>query len=86
MPQLRYTVDLVDGAWEIGFDGRRFGPYSTLETAMTAAIRAAHKAEAEGHQAEVHVTSPAAESDRRGEQAAGEVVAGGGLEPPTCGL
>ena len=55
MPQVRYTVERVEGVWRVGLNDRRFGPYSTLETAVAAATRAAHKAEAQGYEAVVDV-------------------------------
>jgi hypothetical protein len=57
MAQVRYTVDRVDDAWTIGLNGRRFGPYSTLETAVAAAAKAAHAAEAQGYEASVVVNA-----------------------------
>jgi hypothetical protein len=57
MPQVRYTVERIDGVWKVGLNGRQFGPYSTLETAVAAATRAAHKAEAQGYEAIVNVTT-----------------------------
>ena len=51
MPQVNYTVDFIDGAWKVGLNGKHFGPYSTLETAVAAASKAAHKAEAQGYEA-----------------------------------
>jgi hypothetical protein len=62
MPQVRYTVERIDGVWKVGLNGRQFGPYSTLETAMAAATRAAHKAEVQGYEAVVEVTSREAEA------------------------
>ncbi|WP_337186424.1 hypothetical protein [Phenylobacterium sp.] len=69
MPQVNYTVDLIDGVWTVGLNGKRFGPYSSLDTAIAAASGAAHKAEAQGYEAMVTVNSegaaPAAgETDR----------------------
>jgi hypothetical protein len=66
MPQVRYTVERADGAWRVSLNGRHFGPYSVLETAVAAASRAAHKAEAQGYEAVVDVITrepeaPAAE-------------------------
>jgi hypothetical protein len=51
MVQVNYTVDLIDGIWKVGLNGKHFGPYSTLDTAVTAASNAAHKAEAQGYDA-----------------------------------
>lgn len=58
MPQIEYSVDLVDGVWKVGLNGRHFGPYSTLDTAITAASRAAHKAEAQGYEVILAVNTP----------------------------
>ena len=58
MASVEYTVDLIDGTWQVGLNGRRFGPYSTLDRAVTAATRAAHKAEAQGYAVRLHVNTP----------------------------
>ncbi len=58
MPQVIYTVDFAEGVWKVGLNGKHFGPYSTLETAVTAASNAAHKAEAQGYEATVMVNAP----------------------------
>lgn len=58
MPQVNYTVDFVEGVWKVGLNGRRFGPYSTLETAVAAASKAAHKAEEQGYEAIVTINTP----------------------------
>ncbi len=58
MPQAHYTVDAIDGVWRIGIGGKSFGPYSSLDTAMAAAAKAARKAEAEGFEALVTVNGP----------------------------
>jgi hypothetical protein len=58
MPQVTYTVDQVDGVWTVGLNDKRFGPYSTLETAVAAASKAAHKAEAQGFEAFVVIDAP----------------------------
>jgi hypothetical protein len=67
MPRVVYSVDLVDGVWKVGLNGRSFGPYSTLDTAVAAASRAAHKAEAQGYEVILNVNgppgSPRAEAD-----------------------
>jgi hypothetical protein len=65
MPQVRYTVEFIDGAWGIGLNGKRFGPYSSLETAVAAASKAAHKAEVQGYEAFVDIKAdePAAQSE-----------------------
>jgi hypothetical protein len=57
MPQAQYTVDLHEGVWNVSLLGRRFGPYSSMDTAMLAAMNAARKAEAMGYQAMVVVKS-----------------------------
>ena len=58
MPQVLYTVDLADGAWQVGLNGKPFGPYSTLDAAIAAATGAARKAEAQGYEAVVTVNTP----------------------------
>ncbi|WP_068877401.1 MULTISPECIES: hypothetical protein [unclassified Phenylobacterium] len=58
MARVNYTVDLVDGAWVVGLNGKRFGPYSTLDAAVTAASKAAHKAEAQGYDAMLTINTP----------------------------
>jgi hypothetical protein len=58
MPQVTYVVEFEADAWWIDLEGKRFGPYSSLDTVMAAASRAAHKAEAQGYEAMVHVKSP----------------------------
>jgi len=57
-PRIEYTVDLVDGAWTVGLNGKRFGPYSTLDAAVAAASRAAHKAEAQGYDVTMKINTP----------------------------
>ena len=68
MPQVSYGVDIRDGVWWVSLENRRFGPYSSLDTAMAAASGAAHKAEAQGYEAIVTVNppteAPPAEPDR----------------------
>jgi hypothetical protein len=58
MAQVNYTVDLIDGVWKVGLNGKSFGPYSTLDTAVAAASRAAHKAEAQGYDVTLYVNAP----------------------------
>jgi hypothetical protein len=58
MPKVEYTVDLVDGAWAVGLGEKRFGPYSSLDTAVAAAMRAAEKAEQQGYEAHVTINTP----------------------------
>ena len=55
MPTVEYTVDLVDGVWTVGLGEKRFGPYSTMDTALAAAMGAARKAEAQGYEAMVTI-------------------------------
>jgi hypothetical protein len=45
----------VDGVWTVGLGEKRFGPYSTLQTAVAAAVGAADKAEAQGYEAVVTI-------------------------------
>ena len=58
MPQVSYTVDFLEGAWKVGLNGKHFGPYSTLDTAVAAAAKAAAKAEAQGYEAVVEINAP----------------------------
>ena len=58
MPRVVYSVDWVDGVWKVGLNGKSFGPYSTLDTAVAAASRAAQKAEAQGYEVTLNVKSP----------------------------
>jgi hypothetical protein len=51
--QIEYSVEHHEGVWTIVLSGVRHGPYSTQAAAAKAAIDAAHKAEALGH--DVHV-------------------------------
>lgn len=57
MAQVHYTVDFVEGAWKVGLNGKAFGPYSTLDTAVAAASKAAHQAEAQGYEAFLTINS-----------------------------
>ena len=57
MASVEYTVDLVDGAWTVGLGAKRFGPYSTLDKAVAAAVAAADKAEAQGYEALVTINT-----------------------------
>jgi len=59
MAQVSYTVDFIEGAWKVGLNGKHFGPYSTLDAAVTAASNAAHKAEAQGYEALLVINTPA---------------------------
>ena len=59
MPRVVYSVDLVDGVWKVGLNDKSFGPYSTLDAAVAAASRAAHKAEAQGYEVVLNVNAPA---------------------------
>ena len=58
MAQVNYTVDLIDEAWMVGLNGKHFGPYSTLDAAVAAASKAAHKAEAQGYEAILTISTP----------------------------
>jgi hypothetical protein len=66
MPQVNYTVDFMDGVWKVGLNGKQFGPYSTLDAAVAAASKAAHKAEEQGYEALLTINTPetAAEEQR----------------------
>ena len=57
MAQVEYTVDFIEGVWKVGLNGKHFGPYSTLDTAVAAASGAAHKAESQGYEAVVRINS-----------------------------
>jgi len=57
MPQVNYTVDLLDGVWKVGLNGKHFGPYSTLDAAVAAASKAAHKAEEQGYTATLTINA-----------------------------
>jgi hypothetical protein len=63
--QVNYTVDFMDGVWKVGLNGMYFGPYSTLDAAVTAASNAAHKAEAQGYDALLTINTPAVEIEAR---------------------
>lgn len=63
MAQVNYTVDFMDGVWKVGLNGKHFGPYSTLDAAVTAASNAAHKAEIQGYDAMLTINTPAAEAE-----------------------
>lgn len=58
MPEVCYVVDVMDGVWGVSLNGKRFGPYSSLDTAMAAASAAAHKAEIQGYEASVIINTP----------------------------
>ncbi|RAK62837.1 DUF2188 domain-containing protein [Phenylobacterium kunshanense] len=64
MPTVEYTVDFLDEVWKVGLNGKHFGPYSSLDTAVAAATGAARKAEAQGYEVIVRInTPPAGETD-----------------------
>ena len=64
MPTVEYTVDFLDEVWKVGLNGKHFGPYSSLDTAVDAATGAARKAEAQGYEVIVRInTPPASETD-----------------------
>jgi hypothetical protein len=65
MAEVNYTVDFIDGVWKVGLNGKHFGPYSTLETAVAAASKAAHKAEDQGYEAIVTVNTAGRETAAR---------------------
>jgi hypothetical protein len=58
MPQVNYTVDFEDGVWKVGLGDKRFGPYSSLDAAVAAASKAAHKAEEQGYEAILTINTP----------------------------
>ncbi|HEY0650284.1 hypothetical protein [Phenylobacterium sp.] len=58
MPQVNYTVDFLNGVWRVGLNGKQFGPYSTLDAAVAAASKAAHKAEEQGYEALLTINTP----------------------------
>lgn len=55
MAKALYVVEPHDDTWAVSLGGRSFGPYSSLAAAIRAAMDAAHKAEAMGHDVEVEV-------------------------------
>ncbi|MBX3482566.1 hypothetical protein [Phenylobacterium sp.] len=57
MPTVEYTVDQVDGVWTVALGEKRFGPYSTMDKAVAAAVAAADKAEAQGYEAMVTINA-----------------------------
>lgn len=63
MVPVNYTVDFIDGVWKVGLNGKHFGPYSTLDTAVAAASNAAHKAEAQGYDAFLTINTPPAPAE-----------------------
>jgi hypothetical protein len=65
MAQVNYTVDFMDGVWMVGLNGKSFGPYSSLDAAVTAASNAAHKAEAQGYDAMLTINTPAVGAEAR---------------------
>ena len=62
MPEVHYGVDRQDGVWWVSLEAKRFGPYSSLETAIAAASGAARKAEAQGYEAIVTIAADASEA------------------------
>ncbi|MBL8554322.1 MAG: hypothetical protein JNL41_08595 [Phenylobacterium sp.] len=66
MPTVEYTVDQIDGVWMVGLGEKRFGPYSTLDKAVAAAVGAADKAEVQGYETVVTINSkPAADAGKQ---------------------
>ena len=65
MAKAHYLVALHEGVWTVALNGERHGPYSTQETAITAAMHAAHKAQDMGHEVHVEITDPPAEETSR---------------------
>ena len=63
MPQAQYTVDFHEGVWNVILLERRFGPYSSMDTAMLAAMGAARKAEVMGYEATVVVQAQDDDAD-----------------------
>ncbi|MGE3303625.1 MAG: DUF2188 domain-containing protein, partial [Hyphomonadaceae bacterium] len=55
MSRAQYFVTNQNSQWHIIFDGTRYEPYSTQKLAIRTAVDAAHKAGAEGHDAQVLV-------------------------------
>jgi hypothetical protein len=58
MAKAEYQVAMHEGVWTVALNGARHGPYSSQHTAVTAAMGAAHKAEAMGHEVSVEVLEP----------------------------
>ena len=69
MPQVNYTVDFQEGVWRIGLNGKHFGPYSSLDAAVAAASKAAHKAEEQGYEAMLTIDTPATGASAAGKAA-----------------
>jgi hypothetical protein len=55
MPRLQYFVVNHENKWKISFEGKHYGPYATQKDAIKVAIDTAHKAGANGHDAQVLV-------------------------------
>jgi hypothetical protein len=53
--QVEYSVEHHEGVWTIVLNGARHGPYSSQAAAAKAAIDAARKAEALGHDVQVTI-------------------------------
>jgi hypothetical protein len=65
MPQVNYTVGFEDGVWKVGLGDKRFGPYSSLDSAVAAASKAAHKAEEQGYEAILTINTPQVAAEPR---------------------
>lgn len=55
MARSQYFVVLHDGQWKISFNGQHYGPYTTQQAAIRAAVDAAHSTGQKGHDAQVMV-------------------------------
>jgi hypothetical protein len=55
MSRAQYFVVLHEDEWKVKLDGQHYGPYSTQEDAIRAAVDAAHKAGERGYDAQVLV-------------------------------
>ena len=69
MAQVEYAVEHHEGVWTIVLSGARHGPYSSQATAIKAAMDAAHKAEALGHEVHVIIGEAAAKPGSEAEEA-----------------
>lgn len=55
MARSQYFVVLHDNQWKISFNGQHYGPYTTQQAAIRAAVDAAHSTGQKGHDAQVMV-------------------------------
>lgn len=55
MARAQYIVVRHNGEWKISFNGKHYGPYSTQQAAIRAAVDAAHDSGGKGVDAQVMV-------------------------------